>query len=81
MLVFESKASQSFTYGVRNESDKPLEVTLDLSASDNLVYSTKGPLVKKVVKPGEIQFMMHAQSGVGNFEKIVKHSAKEAGKK
>jgi hypothetical protein len=48
-----SKASSAFTFGVRNETDKPLEVTLDLSGSENLVFSTKGPVVKKVVKPGD----------------------------
>lgn len=62
-----SQATQTYSFGVKNESAAPIEVTLDIGASENLVASVKGTAVKKVVKPGEMQFMMHAQAGVGNF--------------
>jgi hypothetical protein len=74
-------ATRAVTYGVRNESEKPLEITLDLSQSENLTFSAKGPLVKKVVKPKETQFMMHTLAGVGDHHSAVKHSAKEPTKK
>lgn len=50
---------------------------LDLSFSENMTYSSKAPIVKRIVNPGEIAFMMHAQAGYGNYSKVVKHSAKE----
>ena len=76
-----SGATNSFSYGVKNESGAGLEVTLDLSASENLLTSSKSPLVKKNLKTAEMSFMMHAQAGIGQFEKVLKHSGKSNGKK
>eukprot|EP00347_Sterkiella_histriomuscorum_P008050 403346565 len=72
-----SPGSNSYTFGIRNIKDFSIEVMLDLSFSENMTFSSKGPIVKKVVKPGQIQFMMHAQAGYGNYSKVVKHSSKE----
>jgi len=81
LVSLYSPGGMSFTYGISNEGDKAIEATLDMSSSENLQFSSKGPLVKKVVKAGETEFMMHAQAGYGNFTKVVRHSAKEvAGK-
>jgi len=44
---------------------------LDLSQSENLSYSTKGPMNKKLLQPREMWFMMHAQAGFGNFTKAI----------
>jgi len=66
---------------MRNELQTQIEATLDLGASENLQYSSKGPLVRKNLRVGEMQFMMHAQAGLGQFEKVLKHSAKDTGKK
>lgn len=72
-----SEGSYSLTYGVKNLKDTPLEVSLDLSQSENLSFSSKGPVVRKVVPSGGMAFMMHAQSGFGKFSVAMKHSAKE----
>lgn len=61
----------SYTYGVSNESDHPIVFKLDLSQSENLSYSTKGPQNKKLLQPREMWFMMHAQAGFGNFTKAI----------
>jgi len=42
-----------------------------------MIQSTKTTTVKKIVKPGEIEFIMHLQPGVGHYQKNIKHSAKE----
>ena len=76
-----SSNSFAYTYGVKNESGNALEVTLDFSSSENMAYSSKSPIVKKVVKPGEFQFMLHTQAGFGNYNKVLRHSGKEAAAK
>ena len=80
-MQYYSPTTHSYTYGVKNSGATPLEISLDFSSSENLNLSSKGPLVKKVVKPNEIEFMLHAQPGFGNFEKIVSHSATASTKK
>ncbi len=55
-----SPGSYTLTYGVKNLKDTPLEVTLDMSQSENLIFSSRGPLVRRVVPAGAISFMMHA---------------------
>lgn len=42
-----------------------------------MIFSSKGPVVKRIVKPGKIAFMLHTKGGYGNFNKVVKHSSKE----
>ena len=54
-----------------------MEVTLDLSMSENLHFSGKGAIVKKTVKTNEMEFMMHAQPGYGSSNKVLNHSGKE----
>ena len=70
-------------YGIKNLSTtNSIEVTLDLSSSENVRFSSSGPLVKKTLRAGELQFMLHASAGPGNhFELVERHSSKEVGKK
>ena len=81
MLSFYSPTTFAYTYGAKNTGAAPLEVTLDFSGSENLSGTGKGLLVKKVVKPGEIEFITHVQPGYGHHKKILKHSATEVTKK
>lgn len=64
-----------------NESDHPMVVTLDLSNSENLSYSTKGAAAKKKVDPKQTQFFLHAQAGFGNFNKAITHEVQHILKK
>lgn len=82
VLVYNSKPTLSYTYGIKNTGGAPIEATIDLSGSDNMLMSSKDAIVKKTVKPNEMEFMIHTQCGFGSFEKVVKHSATVlAGKK
>jgi hypothetical protein len=56
-------------------------VTLDLSESSNLSYSTKGAKSQKKLEPGQIAFMMHAQAGFGDYSKGIAHSAEHLPRK
>jgi hypothetical protein len=76
VLSYHSPNIYAYIYGIKNEGELPLEVTLDFSASENVSLSTKSPLVRKVVKPGEVQFMTNVQAGFGNYNKVFKHSVK-----
>lgn len=49
----------AWSYGIVNESDHPIVAKLDLSESQNMLYSTKGAIAKKTLKPGECAFMLH----------------------
>jgi hypothetical protein len=73
-----SKSVYSFSYTMTNTGSAPIEAVLDMSSCENMSFSTRGPLIKKLIQPGESQFMMHAQAGFGEFTKSVRHSAKEA---
>lgn len=42
-----------------NESDHPIIANLDLSESQNLMYSTKEPFIKKRIEPGQGEFLLH----------------------
>lgn len=82
LVSLKSASSKSTSYGIKNDSEKTLEVTVDLSESDNVIFSSKDGIIKKVVKPGALEFAIHTQGGTGNFNVDVKHSSVEiAGKK
>jgi len=54
---------------------------MDFSQSENMSFSTRGHVVKKTLRAGELQLMVHAQAGFGDFSNNYKHSAKESSKK
>jgi len=76
-----SDGAYSYSYGIKNLKDTAIEAVVDMSQSDNVAFSSRGPLVRKTVKPNSICFMMHAQCGFGKYAKVLKHSVKEATKK
>ena len=74
-----SEGAYAYSYGVKNLKDVPIEAVIDMTQSENVSFSSRGPIVRKLVKPNSICFMMHAQCGFGKYAKALKHSAKEAG--
>lgn len=56
----QSPGTFSYTFGIKNESENPIEAVLDLSQSENMIFSSKGPMIKKTIKPNSIEYMMHA---------------------
>lgn len=40
-----------------------------------MTFSSKEATIKKQVKPGQVEFMIHAQGRPGNHSKVLNHSA------
>ncbi len=66
---------------MQNETDHPIEATLDLTQSENLQSSSKSLLVKKRIEPKKCEFMMHVQAGFGSFNKVINHTVEHIKKK
>ena len=66
-----SKATHCYSYGLYNEQAQAIEVTLDCSASENMLFSAKIPLVKKRIEAGQLEFMMHSMA-VPSVESFVR---------
>ncbi len=67
-IAFQSKffdcyifsETYSYSYVAINQSDSPLEITVDASTnSKDMVYLPKSGIVTKVIQPGEMEFMIH----------------------
>lgn len=68
MLFKFSDQSYTFSYGIENTGKRPLEVTVDCNTSRNMIYSEPGGKITKVVEPGNLEFMMHAEAAPGAEE-------------
>lgn len=84
LLCSQSKSASAsvYSYGVKNTSaTNPIEFTLDLSecALNGVKHNTKSEIIKKLVKPGEVEFLAHLVPQVGEPFRVgmLKHSAKE----
>jgi hypothetical protein len=71
----------AWTLGMVNDSDHPMNMKLDLSQSENLMVSTKGPFIKKKLEPRQCEFFVHTQSGFGAFNKVVNHEVEHLPRK
>jgi hypothetical protein len=63
-----SDQSYTFSYGIENLGHKALEITLDCTSSRNMVFSEANGKITKVIEPGCIEFMMHAEAAPGAEE-------------
>jgi hypothetical protein len=79
--IFLYSEIYGWTYGVVNDSDHPIVATLDLTGSNNLMFSTKHGVAKKTLQPRECHFMLHAQAGIGEFSKKVTSTVQHLPKK
>jgi hypothetical protein len=52
----------AYSYSVQNLSTKPLNITLDFSKSENMLNSSRESKIKKLVMPGQVEFMMHTMA-------------------
>jgi len=59
VVSYQSPQTKSITYGIRNLVKNPIEATFDVNSCENIVQSTKTTTVKKIVKVGETEFIMH----------------------
>jgi hypothetical protein len=60
--------SYTFSYGVENTSSRAIELTIDCNSSRNMVFSENNGKVTKVIEPGQIEFLMHAEAAPGAEE-------------
>jgi hypothetical protein len=47
---------------VLNQTEGEIEVEVDCSRSENMVFSVEGGVIKKRVKKNDLVFMMHSQA-------------------
>ena len=82
LLGYQSSPTQSITYGIKNTSANSIEATIDLTeCEDDTQFNSRGQIIKKVVKAGETEFMVHVIPGPSHNPKNIKHSAKDLGPK
>jgi hypothetical protein len=62
ILYTFSEQVLAYSYAVQNLSSKPLDITLDFSKSENMLYSSSQSKIKKAVMPGQVEFMMHTMA-------------------
>lgn len=73
-LYYFSPKTHCYTYGICNELSQAVEVTLDCSGSSSMLFSSKLPIVKKRVEPGQTEYVMHAMAipKVDNYVRMAK---------
>jgi calpain-15 len=73
-FYYFSNKTHCYTYGIYNEKHVAIEATLDCSGSSSMVFSSKNPVVKKRVEPGQMEFFMHAMAvpKVDNYVRTAK---------
>lgn len=63
-----SEQSYTFSYGIENLGTRAIEVTLDCNSSRNMVFSEESGKATKIIEPGQIEFIMHAEAAPGAEE-------------
>lgn len=73
-FYFFSPKTHCYSYGIYNEQTQAIEANLDCSGSENMIFSSKYPVIKKRVEPGQTEFMMHAMAipKVDNYVRTAK---------
>ena len=73
-FYYFSPKTHCYSYGIYNEQTQAIEATLDCSASENMAFSSKYPIIKKRVEPGQMEFMIHAMAipKVDNYVRTAK---------
>lgn len=61
MYYYFNEPLHAYIYGVHNESNLSLNVSLDFSKSENMDFDSSSPIVNKVVEPHELKVMVIAQ--------------------
>lgn len=63
LITFTSGISpiDAIMYGAENRTIVPIEVTFSLAQSQNVAFSTTSPIVKKVIQPNRVEFLMHVR--------------------
>ncbi|CAI2386182.1 unnamed protein product [Moneuplotes crassus] len=54
-----SEQINAYSYGVLNTNSEAVTAQIDCSASEEVIFSTRGNIIRKRVEPGELEFFMH----------------------
>lgn len=62
----------AYVYGVHNDSNLPLNVSLDFSKSVNMLFDNSSSIVRKLVEPHQLKVLMITQvkPDVANYHRI-----------
>lgn len=79
ILYTFSEQVLAYSYAVQNMTNKPLDISLDFSKSENMLFSSRDSKIKKMVLPNQVEFMMHTMSkpSSSKFKRHVKCDVKE----
>lgn len=79
ILYTFSEQIHAYSYALQNMVGRTIDMTLDCSASQNMLYSSKLSKVSKRIDAGHVEFMMHtmAQPSASKFVPSAKCSIKE----
>jgi hypothetical protein len=64
----------AYIYGVHNESNLPLNVSLDFSKSENMFFDNSSPVVNKLVEAHQLKVLMITQvkPNCKNYHRVCK---------
>lgn len=79
ILYTFSEQIVAYTYFVTNKLNYPIEISLDFSKSQNMLYSSRDPKMVKRIQAQCTEFMMHtrAMPTALDFSRSVKITLKE----
>ena len=80
VFEYKQKLGSISSFMVINEKESTQEVTLDLSQSEQCIYSTNQAINKRTLKSKQKRFYLHVQTQI-NGSITLKHSSKEPTKK
>ena len=82
LLYTYSEQVHAYSYAVQNMVGRTVDITLDCSSSQNMLYSSKTARMTKRVDGGHIQFMMHSMAApnAAKFVRSAKCQISEIGK-
>jgi len=80
IVEYVSQEIFASSWGFINEREHQFECVMDFSESENLSFSTAGPICKRKINGREAEFMMATQPGFGSFKKVWNHEAKSLAK-
>lgn len=59
-FFYENPKIKAYSYAIINDSNRNINATLDVSASNNMVHNLPNPKVSKIVEGNTVEFMIHS---------------------
>jgi hypothetical protein len=58
-LIMFHRDCYSYTYSVLNMQNSPIEISIDLTQSKDMLFMPRVGKVTKVIQPGELEYLVH----------------------